>query len=379
MSNVTRIPFTEIWERAQRELVRDKSTDGETESKYMGFANGFYMTDMMLMLDEKYLRTQAFISTKADYATGTVDISASGTTVDGGDTSPVWTAAVADGFLFKEDSNDLVARVDRTTDTQLTFQNSLTWPHDAVDEGSYRIVLDRYTVASDFSHMAQDNYDDPECVYYPRSTGRAYLTPLEPGEYDTKFAFTHGTPTEYTVKYDAGTPYLYINPPDTTTRRIFYNYIPILTPMTEYTTGTVTTTADPTVEGAGGMLWNSTSNIDTSTYTYYFRVDRDGVGSKSIWYEVSSITDADTLELTGSYAGTAGAGLAYTISRISRWPARFDTALIYATALGADARNADAKRWEGFLGALIPLHKAVDGSSIRGQKSQTGRGFKYYR
>lgn len=372
MSNVTRLPFTELFERLQSEVIRDVASNPTSEYKYKGVINDTYMTELMLLLPEDYLRTQASIITIADYSTGTVDISAAGTTVDEGDTAMSLTSAISNDFLFKEDDNDLIARVDYTSGTQLTFQDDLTWPHSAVDEGTYRIVLDRYELASDFSHMCEDNVDKPECVYYPYGGGRAYLKPLDNGEYDRKFSFTHGTPGEYTVKWIKGSPYLYINPPDTTTRRIFYNYIPILAPMTEYTTGYLTTlSADPTVVSSGS-IWNVTSNIDTDTYTYYFRRDSDGTGAESVWYKVSSITSATELELTANYAGTAlTSGTStdtYTISRISRWPAKFDTIIMYLAALKIDPENKDAARWQGIVNQLIPLHRAVEAKRIHGKR-----------
>ncbi len=69
-----------------------------------------------------------------------------------------------------------------------------------------------------------------------------------------------------------------------------------------YAVGTVTVTnGDATVEGAGGMAW--TENMEGSIF-----VSADG-----LQYVVSSVTDADTLELTAVYAGGTLAGQAYNM------------------------------------------------------------------
>lgn len=365
-TSTSRVPFTEAFERVQNEMVRDKATDAPTEYKYKGAINEVYGSDYILLLSEDLLRKEAYITTIADYDTGTITVAAAGSSITGASTA--WTSANSNDGLLRADDEDGVYRVAYSSGTQLNLSSPTSWIDDAVSAGSYHLIFDRFALASDFSHMVQDDVEDPEAVYYRKSGAPAHLKPLDPGEYSKKFTFTYGTPGEYTTKWIDGSPYLYINPADTDSRAIFYTYIPMLTPMEEYTTGTVTMTADPTVEGAGGMVWNSTANIDLSSYTYFFRVDADGVGSASKWYQISSITDADTLELTASYAGTTGAGKAYTISRISQWPARFDTAMLYGAALKVDPNNTDATRWAGLFEAMVSGHKAVDGKRIHGQK-----------
>lgn len=76
--------------------------------------------------------------------------------------------------------------------------------------------------------------------------------------------------------------------------------------LADYATGTVTTVnGDATIEGASSPAWATAGNIKADGW---FKVNNDGT-----WYEIASITDADTLELTKTYEGTSGATLAYTI------------------------------------------------------------------
>lgn len=76
--------------------------------------------------------------------------------------------------------------------------------------------------------------------------------------------------------------------------------------MAQYKTGTVSVTnGSPTVEGSG-----TTFTGGNVTAGDIFTVLGDNT-----WYEVASVTDADTLVLAANYAGTTASGAAYTITR----------------------------------------------------------------
>jgi hypothetical protein len=83
----------------------------------------------------------------------------------------------------------------------------------------------------------------------------------------------------------------------------------------DYTTGTIAniTNGDETVDG-NSPLWTSVSG---SLVGRYLRVNADGQ-----WYEIASVTDADTLELVKKYQGTsiAAGTSAYTIGEMPRTP-----------------------------------------------------------
>jgi hypothetical protein len=116
--------------------------------------------------------------------------------------------------------------------------------------------------------------------------------------------------------------------------------------MKEYITGTVTmVNGDVTVTGSGTSFANNVSAGD------WFRVDADGTGSSSVWYEVSSVTDATHLELTAVYAGTGASGRAYTISEEPNLPPVFHPLILYKTALDR-CIDRDAKQTQ-VLAALV--------------------------
>ena len=380
MSNISRIPFTELFEKCQAELVRDKASNVESEAKYKGFINEAYCNDLTLLLGpvaEDYLRTEAVITTIAEYSTGHITVAAAGSSVTG--VSSAWTSTNSNGALLKATDEEGVYRVAYSASTTLTLSKPTAWVDDAVTLGDYELKFDRYALASDFSHMCIDDQNEPESVFYWRGGAKAHLTPLDNGEYDTKFSFAaSGTCGEYTVKWDAGAPYLHPYPIEETAKSLHYNYIPFLTPMMEYTTGYVSSLANAGVALVGASTaWNVTSNIDTSTYDYYFRVDADGTGSRSVWYKVYSVGSATTITLATAYGGTAiSSGTAantYTISRVSRWPNRFDSVLMYLAAMKADPDNNDVSKWKAVLDLAIPSHKAIDGRRIQGQRGRVIR------
>jgi len=350
-----------MFEVVRNEWVRNTN---KSEAIFKSNINYAYTNLLPLVVDEEHLRKESFVTTKADYSTGTVDISAAGTTVDKGDTATVWTEANSDGFLFKEDDSDLAARVSYTSATQLTFQDSLAWPHDAVDEGTYRLVLDRYAVASDFGRMMQDVVDDGRVVYYWQNRGKMFLDPLQPGDFDKSFAFTYGTPSEYTVKKDfaSDTYYLHINPPDTTTRTIFYNYIPVLTNLEEFT-GSATFAASTAVVGSG-TVW--ASELDTTAYDYYIRNDADGTGGASKWFKVSSVTDNTNIVLAATFTGTTGASQSFSIAMVTKYPAGLDRAIIVLAAYISDPDPKMKAHWLNLYTMDVQGYSRLTAKQIQG-------------
>lgn len=369
MSNFSRIPFTEIVERTQNEIIRDKAQDTISESKYKGAVNDVYMTDLLALLPEDFLRTTGVITTKEDYSTGTITVAVAGATIAG--SSTLWTSANSDGALFKANDTGTVYRVAYTGASTLTLSSPAAWVDAAVTAGSYRLVFDRYALASDFSRMCIDKQrrqtgpPGPEAVYYYNNGSPMYMNPRDNGEFGQKSLFTYGTPSDYTVKYILGVPYLYIFPADTTSRAIFYDYIPVLTPMTEYTTGTASCTNGATaVTGAGTDF----DGYITSTDTYYLRFDDDGVGAASVWYQVASAGSDTAITLSTAYAGvTKAAGSSYTISRISRWPARYDQAMMYGAAMKMDPEALMSQKWQTIYTSLVMGQAGFDGRGLQGR------------
>ena len=179
MSSLARVPFIEIVERIQSELVRDKAKNASMEKKYKGVVNDV-CHELQLILPEDVLRKTGNISTIADYSTGTVTVAAAGSTITGASTA--WTSDNSNDSLFKADDEEVAYRVTYTAGTTLTLSQPSTWVDDAVSAGSYKLMFDRFALASDFSHMIEDDAEEPETLFYWTSNGRAYLYPEDVSE-----------------------------------------------------------------------------------------------------------------------------------------------------------------------------------------------------
>ena len=98
--------------------------------------------------------------------------------------------------------------------------------------------------------------------------------------------------------------------PGTTGSVVTVVYNPALKDMTleDYTTGTIAVTnGDATVEGTGATF--------TGYAGKWLKIDDDGY-----WYRISSITDADTLELEKNFEGTTDASSTFIIADTPELP-----------------------------------------------------------
>lgn len=364
MSNVRRIPYTELVERLQGELLRDTAANVNSEKKYKGVINDVYTVDFPILLPEDFLRKTGNFATKEDYSTGTITTTVAGTTITGASTS--WTEANSDGSLLKADDTETVFRVGYSAGTTLSLTAPSTWVDDAVTAGDYRLMFDRYTLASDFDSIVQDDIEDPEVVHYWTGGGRQRLEPQDNGEYERDFSFNRGIPAKYTIKHTDGTYYMHLWPCDDDTRQIFYDYIPTVLPMVEVTAGTATVALDATAVTGTSTFWGNF--IDTTVNDYYFRFDIDGEGQASEWYKITSVTTDEALVLSTAYTGDAArTAKEYTISMIPKWPAKYDTAILYTAVYKLEPRKVDADRWAQIASTIIPGWKSYFGRRIHGR------------
>lgn len=360
-----RRPFTEIIEVAQTELVRESSSN--VEAKYKGCVNQVYMNEMPSLLPERYLRKQGFVNLVAAYSAGTITVASGGTTVLGASTS--WTTANSDTYLNAAGYNRLY-RVTYTNSTVLTLNNSLTWIGASASGVNYTLIQDRFALPSDFMYMAKDSPEYPNIVSYMVNGYQLYLQPISNEEYDrnlvptTSFSFAN-----YTVKFDAGNPYIHVWPFPLNADILSFWYMPLVTAMVEYTTGTVTFTTGTAVTGSS-TVWTGLNTANT----YFIRNDADGIGSTSLWTQIATISGASAITLSSNFAGTSGTGITYTISEVSKWPARFDNAMIYKTCLIVDPDNEQSGKWTTLYTESIALDKTVESKLKRDGKLRSFSG-----
>jgi hypothetical protein len=365
MADIRRIPFTELFERVMTEMVRDRTG---AEAKYKGRINDQYTQEIPAQIDWRHIRLTSSITTIDDRTTGYItDISS--TTVTG-DSDVAWTSANSNNMLLKVSGYDELYRVTYSSATALTLDR--TWIGDAISstDTSYTLFQDRYALSSDYDRMIQD---PDRSVYYYSNGSKVYLEYKTPEEFESLQVYQPNTPTHYTIKWVNGDPYLFVNPPDNTSRSMFYTYIPALKRMSEYTTGTITTLANAgtAVTGSGTDFDGFVS--DTTNYDYYFRIDGDGTGSSSKWYKISTAGSNTSLTRSDAYEGTAiAAGTeTYTISMVSRLPPGLDLAFVYGAALVSSVDQDNEKQtrsWAGLLANIISKYAAIEGKKDYGKQ-----------
>jgi hypothetical protein len=347
-----RRPFIELVEVTQSEIVREAASN--QEDKYKGFINQVYLNELPSLLPEEYIKKEAFLTMLSEYTTGTVTVGTGTAGVQGSTTS--WTSAYTN-YLLKVDGYNRLYRVTYSADTFLTFQNSLSWVEASGTGKSYTLFQDRYQLPSDFSYMIMDDPEDPCVVSRYVSNAQLFLEPLNNDEFERQFNGVIGDIWAYSIKWISEIPYMFVLSAPSAGDILRYWYIPQLTTMTEYTTGTVTFTTGTAVTFSGANL----GGIDTSANQYFIRNDADGTASASKWTKILSVNSAaGTLTLSSVWNYTSGSGQTYTISEISKWPARFDDAMIYKAALIADPDNAQVKKWEGLYQEAVSLDRTVD-------------------
>lgn len=348
-----RRPFTEMVEVTQNELVREAA--GNVEAKYQGVINQVYLNDLPSILPETYIQKEAFITTANQYTTGTVTVGSGTSLIQGASTT--FTSAMED-FLIKVNGFDRMYRISFSADTLLTSKNSLAWTESTGSGNSYTLFQDKYQLASDFAYMIEDDPDDPNVVSRYLSNAQLFLRPLDNEEFERQFTGTVSDLWAYTVKWISELPYIFLLSAPSVADHVRYWYIPQLTTLIEYTTGTVTFTTGTAVVGSGTSWLGS---IDTSANTYYIRNDADGTGSASKWTKIATVGTNTAITLSSAFAYTSGAGITYTISEISKWPARFDDAMMYKTALIVDPDNVQAAKWSALYKEATDLDRRTEG------------------
>jgi len=349
-----RRPFSEIVEVGQNELIREQAP-GE-EPKYQGIVNQIYSNELAGILPELYIKKEAYLTLVADYTVGTVTVGTGTSNIIGDSTS--WTSANSDNMLIKIGSSNVIHRVTYAAPTSLTFQDSLSWIGSSGTGLTYTLFKDRYQLPSDFSHIITDDTEEPHVVYRYVDGQKIFLNLYNEEEFEQTSTSSVGIPYGYCIKWIKETPYMYITLAADSVEIVGYSYIPQLTTLTEYTSGTVTFAASTAVIATTAASW--AVNITTGTNTYYIRNDADGTGSASKWQKITSVANATALTLESTWGFTTGAGQTYTISEVSKWPARFDDAMIYKACLIVDPDGVNTQKWNSIYLDAVGLDRSEE-------------------
>jgi hypothetical protein len=314
------IPFTELFERLMT-LARIDSFNNEDYAK--GLINDSYTRTLPALEDWTPLIKDTTLAMTARYNTGTVAVTAGGTALTG--TSTVWTASMtaANGYKIKMSSNDNIYTFTRLTNTTATISPALSGATDITSD-SYVVYRDEYALASDFDRFLKNG------SIYVMSGGRTIdtISELPRDMFRDESSCDPADPIQRCLlagMTSAGLRVVKVNPPPKTAKVYPYEYVPVVSPMAEYTTGTVTATnASATVTGSG-TSWSA--NLVAGMY---FRIDATGVGDSSKWYQISSVDSNTQITLTAVYGEATSAGENYTVcSAPTSFPQQFHEFILY--------------------------------------------------
>lgn len=314
------IPFTELWERLMT-MGRIDSPNNVDYAK--GLINDVYVRTLPRIADWNPIIEEAYLSMTARYNTGTATVSAGSTSVTG--TGTTWTSAMtsADGYKIKFAGNDNVYKFDYVGATSATITPALSGAAN-LTAVNYTVFRDEYQLASDFDRLLKNG-----SIYYysggrvsdiidesPRDEFRDEFTPEATDPLRrAMLSGTHSTTGYRLVR---------VNPPPKTALVYPYEYVKKITPMSDYSTGTVTVTnGDATVTGAD-TTWTS------SMVGRYLRVDNNGIGDSSKWYQIASVTSGTELELSSTWEEATEGTMDYHISMApTAFPSEFHEFILY--------------------------------------------------
>ena len=339
MSNIARIiPYSELCEKAMT-LARDNSYS--SRDKFKGLINWAYTQEIPRKEDWQPIVCNSTISCTAKYNTGPVSVNAASTSITGVGT--VWVTGMT-GRKMKIGGNPNVYTFTYVSGTTGTISPALSGA-DNVSGASYVMFDDDYALTSDFNRFLSGG------SLYKYRSGRPYVIE-EASDRKWRDEYKVDTSDEPNMcrlrGFDTSmNRVVEINPPPQTAIVLPYDYVKYLTPMTEYRTGYVSAiTNGATAVTGSGTDWDG---YISSSYTYYFRMDKDGVGDSSVWYKVTSAGSDTALTLASNYNGTsvASATEEYTICMIPLLPYEFQDWMIYLAAMnsGIDQNDPSVQGW----------------------------------
>mgnify|MGYP001176774361 CR=1 FL=1 len=316
--SIAQMPFTKIVEDVMSE-VRENSTETSVENKYKRRVNDIYVRDLPSKQEFDFLRKEGSFSLIANYHTGTVTTSVNSTMVTGLGTT--WTSAMT-GRLIKISGNDEIYTFTVTNSTTGNLNTTFTG-NESLDGAAHNIYQDTYNLASDY-----DRVIDPPGFYYDYSMAKVTINQkLHKDWYKQYTTAECQLPDGWHIpgQLDSTNQYwrIQVGPPVSTARVIKYDYIPLFSELSEYTTGTASSTAGiTTIHGI------STDFVNNVIVGDAFRFD----SRVNDWYIISATTSSTSITLSSSYPTTISSGT-YTISKIPKLPVKLQMALFYGACM----------------------------------------------
>ncbi len=315
--NIAQIPFTEIRERVNS-LGR---TARQTDSKVRGVIQDLYIHEIPSLHDWNFLLNESSITTTDKYNTGTCSINTQGSTVTFSSDVTITSGMV--GRKIKISGNETVYRITAMEgSTGVTINPSFEGSRNASGD-AYNIYQDEYALAHNFDRFPKDG------GLYRWVGGRKEVKPEWAfQEYVRDSIASPSVPNNVRLVgiNSSGHQLVELDPPPNDRRNYGYSYYQTLSPMSENTSGTISSILPSTTTVNG----NTDCRFTEATTGDYFRVDNFGTGHDSTWYRILSIENDSSMTLQSAFANSQVTTLAnYTISSAPNYPSRLHPALIY--------------------------------------------------
>lgn len=327
------IPFTELWERL---LTMGRVDVPNNEDYAKGLVNDTYTRTLPRTVDWDPLVKETFLSMTPYYNTGTASVTAGSTTVTGAGTT--WTSAMTatDGYKIKFSGNDNIYTFTYVGATSGTISPALSGAT-ALTASNYSIFRDEYSLASDFNRLLQNG------SFYTMSGGRTrdIIKEYPRDKFREEFSPEVTDPIQRVMQTrthsTTGYRLIRVNPPPKTAKVYPYEYIQLVTPMTDYSEGTITVT-----NGSAAVVGEGTFFTANVTVGDYFRVDGNGTGNSSKWYKIITVTDNTNLTLDANYGEYTEGGVDYHASKTpSAFPLPFHEFILYESVLKLTVEQSD--------------------------------------
>jgi len=329
----TTIPFTELWERL---LTMGRVDVPNNEDYAKGLINDVYTRTLPRKMDWEPLVKDGTLGMTPYYNTGLATITAGSTSLTGVGTT--WTSAMvsADGYKIKFSGNNNIYSFDYASATTATISPALSQATD-LTSATYVIFRDEYQLASDFNRLLMNG----SIYVYSGGRVRDIIREIPRDKFNAQFSPEATDPIQRAMltrtHATTGNRLVRLNPPPKTAYVYPYEYIELVTPMTDYNAGSVAVTnASATVTGTDTFF---TANVAVGDY---FRVDSNGIGDSSKWYKVSSVDSNTQLTLSENFGEYTESALEYRVSKApTAFPFPFHEFILYEAVLKVVTEQGD--------------------------------------
>jgi len=350
------IPFTELYERLLN-LGRIDSPNNIDFAK--GLINDSYTRTLPRVEDWDILIKEANLVMIPTYTTGTVSCTVGSTSLTGSGTTFTSAMTAEAGYKIYIQGNRDIYTFEYVSATSGTISPALSGPTDA-SGATFKLFKDEYDLASDFDRFLKNG------SIYVNTGGRNrdVIKEVPRDMFREDFVNAASDPIQRCMRTrinaTTGNRMVRINPYPKEAYNYPYEYFYKVTPMSDYSDGTISVTNGSTTVTGTDTLFSS--NVASGEY---LRVNGTGIADSSIWYKIASITSDTELELESNYAGETEASLDYMISQApTAFPSEFHEFILYDALLietgeqGDPNASAFTLRRESILTSLKQNYKS---------------------